>query len=612
MTDATQDGANVTAAIAAAPDPTPTLRVHVVCGSIENVGEQAPTVDCPAIDAIAVGHYARVEPQFAELALDNAISSGLPSLKADAAVSPPGLGIVTDFTTRRIIRGEFGVPFFLPDPRDNRRLVVIAGMGLVGHFGAAELSVLVEQLFWALARMGRKHLATVLIGSGTGNLETEVAVHAWADGAARAMASGQDVPSLTHLTFVELIPTKAERIRSSLLNYKGGPNKPTLSLGVTPSEPTPAPAVFPASHLALPRTQITTHVSGGKPGKRYVFGALSDEASYHEDHTDLDPYTILHANDELAAKETPDHQRQAGQDLFKLVVPKSLREAFTRINPIVIQCDKQVARLYWEMMVVPDLPRNSIGDGSEFLGIYPGITRQFRNSFEVPPEPPPRFDHTLRVLIVADTDANRRLPSCQDEATEIAALFDKYGESLRDGGSRRCVSVETLIGPENATRDVVLDRLLKYPPYDVLHFSGHCEYIDDDPPKSGWFFGKGKKITAYELGRVDRVSPFVFSNACSSGEMPVRVTARAVPSFAEAFFKQGVKNFVCTGWPVASNAAHDFAVRFYKELLGIDQPCPRHMYEAVREARKAIWATESGSRTWGAYQHYGNPWFKLA
>ncbi len=601
---------NVTNETAVTPvtPTTPTLRVHIVCGTIEDVGQEELAADCPGIDAIAVGHYAKVEPQFAELALDNAISGFLPSLKANATDSV-AVGVITDLTTRGIIQGELAVPFFLPDPRDNGRIIVIAGMGSVGRFGAPELGVLVEQMFWALARLGRKHLATVLIGSGTGNIETDTAVAHWMDGAAVAIANGP-LACPTDLTFVEKIPAKAEEIRSALLNHKSGPNRPGLTMSVTPLEPIPVPNGEAAPRPAA--TKSSTHISGEKRGKRYMLGALSDEASYHETHTDFDPDTIVRANNELAAKATAEHQRQAGEFLFKLIAPKSLRDAFARKDPIVIECDNHVAQLHWEMMVVRGLARNSIGDGSEFLGIYPGIARQFRNSFVLPPAPPRMSGRTLQVLIVADTDDVRPLQRSQDEAKTIAELFKEYDNFLQSSGASRRISVETLIGPDRATYDNVLERLLKYPPYDILHYSGHCEYVEDDPPKSGWLFSKGKKITAYELAGSDCVPGFIFSNACCSGDIPDHKQRGPMPSFAEEFFKQGVRNFVCTAWPVAGGPAHDFACTFYREMLGSANRRGSYMFEAMREARKSILNTnEACSRSWGAYQHYGNPWYRL-
>ena len=42
-----------------------------------------------------------------------------------------------------------------------------------------------------------------------------------------------------------------------------------------------------------------------------------------------------------------------------------------------------------------------------------------------------------------------------------------------------------------------------------------------------------------------------------------------------------------------------------------DQPEPMVMYEAMRYARLAIADAPTAARTWGAYQHYGDPFFRL-
>ena len=130
---------------------------------------------------------------------------------------------------------------------------------------------------------------------------------------------------------------------------------------------------------------------------------------------------------------------------------------------------------------------------------------------------------------------------------------------------------------------------------------------------------KNERLSANELNRVDRIPKFIFSNACESGITPDRSdlrTAELAPSFAEAFFQRGVANFVCTAWPVDDQAARDFARRLYSGLLGLIKVGePEAMHVAMREARVSI-ATHrdynvGGARTWGAYQHYGNPYFRL-
>jgi len=127
-------------------------------------------------------------------------------------------------------------------------------------------------------------------------------------------------------------------------------------------------------------------------------------------------------------------------------------------------------------------------------------------------------------------------------------------------------------------------------------------------------------LSANELNRIDQVPKFVFSNACESGVTPDRARERndrLAPSFAEAFFNRGVANFVCTAWPVDDVAARVFAVTLYANLLGIPSDAvstaggPVPMHEAMKQARLAIARTPNGRTTWGAYQHYGNPYFRL-
>ncbi|MEY2528890.1 MAG: hypothetical protein QOJ05_980, partial [Verrucomicrobiota bacterium] len=119
------------------PKPAP-ITIALVRGGIEDA---ALTVKG---SAISVGHYIGVSPQNAELALDKAISAAIPK-----AGGPPGPALLlTQLCRRGTFVGELGQNFFLPDPRDHSRLIVLAGMGHAGSFGDAELAVLARELIW--------------------------------------------------------------------------------------------------------------------------------------------------------------------------------------------------------------------------------------------------------------------------------------------------------------------------------------------------------------------------------------------------------------------------------------------------------------------------------
>jgi hypothetical protein len=390
------------------------------------------------------------------------------------------------------------------------------------------------------------------------------------------------------------------------------------------------------SQQAIP-ARVTLSLDAEK--KTYRFGAITDTASVPERDIVIDPELIQQANDELAGEQNPAAQLERGKFLEELLMPSDLRKQLYTRAPLVMLLDATTARIHWELVAQPSLgggsasvPTGVAGAGKfeyedDFLGTSRGFTRQLRTTFAPPPEPPPPPQHILRVLVVADPAEDAHLPGAQEEGVMVADLFESYNALYRENLSTTRVEVKRLFGPVEATRTNVL-RELMIRPYDVLHFAGHCIYQwDDDPALSGWIFNAKRKelLTANELNRIDRIPKFVFSNACESGITPDRSQERndkLAPNFAEAFFARGVANFVCTAWPVDDAASRTFALTLYEGLLGIDpsasgsrsqqlRPEAFPMHEAMKQARLAIARTPNGRTTWGAYQHYGNPYFQF-
>jgi hypothetical protein len=402
----------------------------------------------------------------------------------------------------------------------------------------------------------------------------------------------------------------------------------------------------------------------------YRFGAVTDTAAIPEREIPLDPALVMRANDELAAEWKLEQQYERGRFLEKLLVPADLRTQLSTDVPLVLLLDATTARIHWEMVAQTDPSSSAVGTpgdgggpdlGRLFLGTARGLTRQLRTTFAPPPEPPPPPRRILRVLVVADPAEDARLPGAEQEGVEVADLFEAFGRAveerrLKDPDNplyQNGVEVVRLLGPRQATRTNVL-RELVLRPYDVLHYAGHCMYDPQHPSSSGWIFSHGDRLSVNELRRIDHIPKFVFSNACESGITPDRAELRTpelAPSFAEAFFERGVADFVCTAWPVDDAAARQFALMLYRSLLGLGPP-PKAaaagppvaasppgrarlaaeetgeadrggftvyrltgevmpMHRAMREARLAIGRTFGGGRTWGAYQHYGSPNFRL-
>lgn len=639
------------------PFEPPPVEIGLVWGEIDAFGVEGARWP---VDAVAVGHYLGVTPHGAELALDRAISSHLFRRNGRRAARPL---LLTQLAQRGVIRGDFGQPFFVRDPRPSGRggaadrVVAVAGMGPPGRFGEAELTVLARELCWSLGLMGKKHLATVLIGAGEGNLPVGEAVHAWVRGVKHAL-SGAVEGEGTHvrrLTFVERDPQRVVAIRAAVLAEKAelartnrlrvhyrGPSAEDLGSPQFEKERRRFERVEwerwrerrerPESEVA---TRVTIEVGGG----RYRFGAITATASVPQREVELDPALVMRANDELAAESDPAMQLERARFLEELLVPDDLRATLYTPAPLVMLLDPTTARIHWELLAPPDTapaaasPEHARGPGGgdgtdgdadgapHFLGTSRGFTRQLRSTFAPPPEPPPPARRVLSVLVVADPAEDAPLAGAQQEGREVADLFEAFNKVWATSKNR--VRVVRLLGPAEATRTAVLRHLMLHT-YDVLHFAGHCSYDARRPQSCGWLFSGGERLAVGELTRVDRIPKFVFSNACESGvtsDRPRPPSSGLAPSFAEAFFARGVENFVCTAWPVDDGAARHFALTLYSSLLGLraedgeasrwSPVAPRPMHAAMRAARLEVARWPRGHCTWAAYQHYGDPYLRL-
>jgi pimeloyl-ACP methyl ester carboxylesterase len=666
----------------ARPQPTaartgvPQIRIRVVYGRIEEVGDRPVSLldgtrhrGDPPVDAISVGHYIGVKPTAAEGKLDEAISRSLRDAVNGRGANGGGKieeseRLLYQYTMRGTIGGGLGQPFLLNDPRaKNGRVIALAGMGEPGRFGAPELTVLARELCWALGRLNKRHLATVLIGSGVGGVAPKEAITSWLRGVAFALSNSTAAAGhrLEQITFVEFNPSRIDDLDAAIIEAKREMAGRRLEIKYDP--------LTPAENAALDRAvdqwnkeawerrqesrrknkerreedalrQDPARLTVSLERSTYSFAAITRDASIPEREIPLDPLLVEQVNNEIAAAADLRRQVERGQLLEHLLLPEDLRKHLHAGVPIVLMLDSTTARIHWEMVAQSWLTAElratqnitSFEDARDFfLSTGRSLTRQLRTKFAPLPEPPPPPTRTLRVLVVADPAEDARLPGAEEEGVEVADLFERFNKLYPESGN--VVEVTRLFGPREATRPNVLGHLMLRS-YDILHFAGHCVYDKEDPPASGWIFSakSNERLTARELNRVDRVPKFIFSNACESGITPERAEERSAnlaPSFAEAFFARGVANFVCTAWPVNDFAARVFAKTLYASLLGLKEPSglpagsevrpdqyeralsfePMHI--AMLNARLKIAPTLAGLRTWGAYQHYGNPYLQF-
>lgn len=573
--------------------------------------------ESPAIDYRTAGHYEGVEPASAEKFLDRWVSG----IKGDDDARE---GIATGMTRRGTMGGTLGQTTIIA--RKDQGSAVFLGLGKYGSLGPAELATAVRELCLQISQLQGRHIATVLVGSGNGNMSLPSAMDAWL----RGICHAQEISnfSIKCITFVESDPKRfleleAVMARSlarylhadppcSPAEYAKARREATHTCIAKATEELDKLAEARKNRIAGKAADPSTRTARfANPTSRitvraekdyYSFTALTDAAAVPERLVRIDPRIIDEIARAIAAASDPDELAQWGRTLQKMIIPRDLHSRlFSSAAHVVMTLDASTARIPWEMMIIPGTP---IGQESQFMSLAAGfgVTRQLQTGFAPVPERQRTASQSLSVLIVSDPAADAPLPGAAREGGEVEAYFS----ALTDQAGLHLVH---LTGAD-ATRANLSKELCNHS-YDILHFAGHCYFNAKAPGKSGWIF-RGNPLEVFsadELLRIDRVPPFIFSNACESGITPDRAHEQNPsigPAFAEAFFAQGVTNIVCTGWPVDDLAATEFTRTFYDRFHGQGEM----IKDAMFKARQAAW--DFSPNTAGAYQHYGNPFYQLS
>jgi len=270
------------------------------------------------------------------------------------------------------------------------------------------------------------------------------------------------------------------------------------------------------------------------------------------------------------------------------------------MTPLTLMVDRATAAFPWEMAAFERHGK------VVFYGPGRRLTRQFRTTLSgAPGLIAPSFPNRLRVLVIADPapEAELQLPGARDEGREVVKVLREMQEQ-----HGLDITIEQRIGA-NECDPVELLALILSEEFDLIHYSGHGDFDEKNPARSGWILGKEHVLSARDIFRARRVPRLVFANACFSGVIrqgkpfTLQESNRSLAGLAQAFFERGVQNYIGTGWPVDDAAALEFAKVFYTEALSGND-----LGTSLSKARETILI--SGS-TWGAYQHYGQATAKL-
>ena len=191
-----------------------------------------------------------------------------------------------------------------------------------------------------------------------------------------------------------------------------------------------------------------------------------------------------------------------------------------------------------------------------------------------------------------------QLPGAEKEATEVANV-------MKNKGYANSAIIKK-------TADEIV-RQLFCEEYKIIHLAGHGEFNAGSPKQSGMVIGDGLFLTTSDIAQMSTVPELVFVNCCHLGKVKAvdekyyQKRYKLAANIGTQLIEMGVKAVIAAGWAVDDAAAADFAKRFYDDMF---DGCA--FGDAVKNARSEVYEKyHASNNTWGAYQCYGDPFYKL-
>ena len=279
--------------------------------------------------------------------------------------------------------------------------------------------------------------------------------------------------------------------------------------------------------------------------------------------------------------------------VFELLIPNDFKDEIKKQSNSLWVLDKAAASYPWELL------QDSIGNARP-LCCNAGMIRQLKlEDYRI------KVDAVVgkKALVVGDPDLNgfpyaRQLPGAFKEANLVASILDEYGYEMPNNCFKK-----------SSTQ--IINALFK-DEYKIIHLAGHGIFNEKRPKASGMLIGNGVFLSTKEICQMSKVPELVFVNCCFLGKIDDKSEAlfskryKLAANIGTQLIMNGVKVVIAAGWAVDDTAALYFTGIFYHAILG-----GYNFGDAVKEARAKTFAKYPNTNTWGAYQCYGDPFFKL-
>ena len=485
---------------------------------------------------------------------------------------------------------------------------IIVGLGEPGKLTTYLLAKTVEQgvskyLMEMNSKTGNKKeigISALVIGCGYGGLSIENSLKSIIEGINNANSKllkfmNGDVQTIQVIEFIELYEDKGlsslyalgkiESKENRVYNIRIGNKKIKKLFGSKKRLP------FNASEEWWNRLTVKLKVVKEEENEisSLVFNASTSDA--REEENELFSSTSLI---DLFIEQVSTQNKwtaTVAKTLFELMIPNEFKENLKKKGSICWVLDKNTAAYPWELL------QENINDRKP-LCIDAGMIRQLSTSDY---RPNIKRGASELAIVVADPQLDgfvNQLPGAEKEGAIVEKLLTAYGYPN--------------ISLINKSASEIVMNLFSNE-FKIVHLAGHGVYNAHSRQKSGMVIGDNMFLTTADIEQMSTVPELVFVNCChlgkvdSTDEKYYRDRYKLAANIGSQLIEIGVKAVIATGWAVDDRAAADFATIFYTRMFE-----GYNFGDAVTAARSFIYEKYClSNNTWGAYQCYGDPFYKL-
>jgi hypothetical protein len=487
-------------------------------------------------------------------------------------------------------------------------------------------------------------LSPLLIGAGEGGLDQISCVHALLQALKEAQAILSKIKLPVRVAAIDIMELYADRSYATLRAVKRAVlSDPALEssfkpeLEIKPAQYSRRSAPVEADPSWWQPIQITMS-SEGRRERSLSFtiggGFARSEARTIAANLDLVAPLVRRVSRTRTNDATPS---SPGRALFELLWPASLKDQSADERNRRLILDERSASFPWELLddrrpwtqddeavdssdAPVEAPVPEAETGATRLkppAVRAGMIRQllqtrFREEIVTPRGKP-------KALVIGNPGGGMiaglpSLTAAEREADTIAGLLKATHDVTQFGKDAK---------PDEIYRTLFTDA------WEIIHISAHGmlrqPFAGSDGVKraaTGIVLGPGVVLGPSALAKLPVSPGIVFVNCCYLGSMDIaageeeededarqsRLSGR--PEFAAnvavELIKLGARCVIAAGWAVDDKAAALFGETFYREMLDRET-----FGTATRSARQKAYMDFAGSNTWGAFQCYGDPDYRL-